>query len=255
MTAEDITAQLRTRTIGRPVRVYQEVSSTNNVAMDLANEGAPEGCVIFAERQTAGRGRLGRAWETTPGTSLAFSILLRPTWENPSRLSLATAVVLARVLANHTPECVGIKWPNDIYIGGSKVAGILCESSGGAMIVGVGINVSQRTADFPHSVGSKAGSLTMFSEINPDRAALAAALLNEFERVYESLPAAFAEIVTECEERSTLLGEEIAVQAGSQHVTGTVIGITSDGCLRIRSDTGKEEIITAGEVTLLTRSI
>ncbi len=251
MTAKSIETGLTSRVIGRPVRHFQEATSTNDLALQLGAEGAPEGFAIFAENQTRGRGRLGRTWQSDRGQSLTFSILLRPPWPDVSRISLVAAVVLARVFQNLTNHPVGIKWPNDIQIQGKKVTGILCESGAGFIVAGIGINVLQEPADFPAEVCDTAGSLAMFANTTPDRAMLAAAILNQFDSVYHSLPGSFPEIIRECAERSVLLEKPIEAELGGRRICGVVAGLAADGGLRIREASGNESVIVAGEVTLL----
>ena len=251
MTAHEISSGLTSTVIGRPIRVYSEVTSTNDIALQLASKGVPEGISIFAENQTDGRGRLGRAWISTSGKSLLLSVLLRPAFQDVSRISLAAAVAVARTLENLTEGSVGIKWPNDIYISGRKVAGILCESSQGVIIVGIGINVLQKASDFPAALSTTAGSLAMVSECVLERASIAATLLNEFDAIYATLPNGFEDVIDECEMRSTLLGREVEAAIGAFSICGTVSGLNTDGALQVRDKLGVERSVNAGEITLL----
>ncbi|HEX8372434.1 MAG TPA: biotin--[acetyl-CoA-carboxylase] ligase [Chthoniobacterales bacterium] len=252
MTAGRISSLLTSRIIGRPTRVYQELTSTNDLASQLGNEGAPEGFAIFAETQTKGRGRLGRSWQSTAGDSLSFSILLRPSWPDISRMSLAAACAVARALDNLTDLPVGIKWPNDIYIDGRKVAGILCEAGKQFLVVGIGLNVFQQVEDFPEELRERAGSLAMFANKEIDRAELAASILDALDRIYLTLPDGFTNVKEECQRRSVLLNREIAVEMGCERVTGTVTGLDGSGALRVLQASGEEILVSAGEVTLLT---
>ncbi len=251
MTSEEISALLTSRVIGRPVQIHQEVTSTNDLALQWGNQGAAEGLAIFAETQTKGRGRLGRCWESHPGQSLTFSVLLRPRWPNVSRISLVAAVAVARVLERLTLYSVGIKWPNDIHIAGKKVAGILCEADSEQIVLGIGLNVSQTALDFPEGLRERAGSVAMFSKTSVSRIELAASLLDELDTIYLTLPEGFDLIIAECERRSVLLEKPIAVELGDHHITGVVTGFDSCGGLRVRQMSGVETIISSGEVTLL----
>ena len=251
MKEANIEALLTSRLIGRPLRLYQEVTSTNDIALKLGEDGAPEGFAIFAETQTKGRGRLGRTWESSRGASLTFSILLRPTWPELSRISLFAAVAVAQVLERLTPYPVGIKWPNDIFINGKKIAGILCEAGKDFVVVGIGLNILQNSNDFPSNIVDRAASLAMFCEGPVKRAELAAALLNEMDCLYENLPETFPEIIEECERRSVLLEKKVEISLGNHLLTGIAIGMDKSGGLKIRQSSGLETIVSAGEVTLL----
>ena len=146
------------RRVGREILVLAETGSTNDVAAQLGRAGAPEGLVVFAERQTAGRGRLGRKWESAAHKGLWFSLLLRPTFAlaDWARLTTWAAVGIARGLEEALPGFrAAVKWPNDIYLLGKKAVGILCESvagPGGYAVVGIGVNVNHTREDFPQEL-------------------------------------------------------------------------------------------------------
>lgn len=254
MNPEAITRLLTSRVLGRPVQCFQEVTSTNDLVLELARAGAPEGHVIFAETQTKGRGRLGRPWVSQSGMSLTFSFLIRPPWRDTSRFSLCAAVAIARVLQRFTRKNVGIKWPNDIYIDGKKVCGVLCESSNRAMVVGVGLNIFQKEEDFEPALTGKAGSLSMYSDETIDRVSLAASLLNELDAIYDTLPGAFDNLIAECESKSVLLGREVQVDMGSKQLSGRVVGMSTEGALQVRQLSGEKATIVSGEVTCLSHS-
>ncbi|MEO7932068.1 MAG: biotin--[acetyl-CoA-carboxylase] ligase [Chthoniobacterales bacterium] len=251
----DVSALLTSKIIGHPFYYYPEVTSTNDVAQQFGNKGAPEGLVVFADSQTQGRGRLGRQWNSHPGQSLTFSILLRPDWSNVSRISLVAAVAMARVLERLTTHSVGIKWPNDIQIDGKKVAGILCEAGKKFIVIGIGLNVSQTTLDFPEELRDRAGFIGMFATNAVNRIELAAALLNELDAIYLTLPAELDSIIAECGSRSVLLEKPITAKLGDHSVTGIVTGLDVGGGLRVRQKSGAETVISSGEVTLLKTSL
>ena len=121
------------------VRWFREVDSTNRVAADLARAGAPDGLVVGADHQTAGRGRRGRSWESRPGSSLLVSVLRRPV---PALVSLAAGVAAAQACETVAGVPARLKWPNDVVVPEGKLGGILCEQVGGAAVVGLGLNVS-----------------------------------------------------------------------------------------------------------------
>lgn len=180
--------------IGREVLVFEETDSTNDLAAQAGRDRLPEGLVIFAESQRAGRGRLGRKWVSPTGRNLLFSVLLRP--ENiPKDKWPEFTFVAARAVADTARHFTGretrIKWPNDVLVEGRKVAGILLEAyhatEPGFIVVGIGLNVLQSISDFPPELREKAGSLAMFS---PDREysrnEVAAYVLSQLDKEYRA---------------------------------------------------------------------
>lgn len=249
---DKISARFSPSIIGREIQVYRETASTNDVAMRLGRAGMAEGVVIFAESQTAGRGRLGRHWKSAAGLGLWFSVLLRPRWADFSHLSLAAAVAVARGIDPFLPERARIKWPNDIYLGEDrKTAGILCESSRDFAIVGVGLNVNHSWNDFDGEIADRATSLALVSGQHFDRNEVAASVLAEFDRIYQTLPNGFEAVVSECTERSVLLHRFVRIQSGGFSASGMVTGIDRDGGLRLRLENGFEKIVTSGEVVAM----
>ena len=187
--AAELCANLEGCRIGHEIIVVEEAPSTNDLAWKAAERGTPEGFVVFAERQTAGRGQYGRRWESAPYQGLWLSILLRPaiTLRESPRLTSLLAEVVARTVAEETGCAATIKPPNDIYIAGRKVAGILVEGRAGrdgayVAVAGIGINVNQTIDDFPEELRETAGSLAMATGQNIDRAKLAIALLRNLEK-------------------------------------------------------------------------
>ena len=174
--------------MGNQLKVVEETTSTNDLVWEAEKEGAPEGYVAFAERQTAGRGQQGRQWESTPYQGLWFSVLLRPKMtmaESPQLTSILAKVVVSivREQAGVFPQ---IKSPNDIYLSGRKIAGVLVEGRNGTdgnyvAVAGVGINVNQTIEDFPAELRLTAGSLAMAAGRNIPRAPLAVALLKKLD--------------------------------------------------------------------------
>src|SRR5690242_3269559 len=147
--ADYLLSHLKTRVIGRDIRVFQETTSTNDVVEKLARDGVKEGVVVFAESQTRGRGRLGRKWVSPAGKGLWFSILLRPDLrpQEATQITIAAATALWRAIHQVTTLRAEIKWPNDILLRGKKVAGILTEMSAEVdrvkhLILGVGVDVN-----------------------------------------------------------------------------------------------------------------
>jgi BirA family biotin operon repressor/biotin-[acetyl-CoA-carboxylase] ligase len=184
--ATELRAALGDCRIGNEVVVVEETRSTNDLAWAAADRGAPEGFVVFAERQTAGRGQYGRRWESAPHLGIAMSVLLRPaiTVRESPKLTSLLAEVIAAAITEETGCPAAIKPPNDIYLGSRKVAGVLVEgrtaSNGRYLAVaGIGINVNQTFDDFPGDLRTTAGSLAMATGKTITRSSLAVAVLKK----------------------------------------------------------------------------
>lgn len=192
--AASIRERAATRVIGREVVVVEETGSTNDLVFELTNGSTPEGLVVFAESQTAGRGQRGNRWISPPRCGLLFSILLRPRLrvaESPRLTTWLAEQVAATLRAGFALE-TELKPPNDVYAGGRKIAGVLVEMraiprAAHVAIAGVGINVGQRKTDFPDELRDRATSLAIVLDREIDRNALAAALLRDFDRSYRDL--------------------------------------------------------------------
>jgi len=189
--AEDLRAGLGECRLGNQLIVVDEASSTNDLAWEAAARGAPEGFVVFAERQTAGRGQYGRRWESAPYRGLWFSVLLRPrlTLNESPQLTLLLARVAAATIREETACAVLIKAPNDIYMAGRKIAGVVVEGRTASdksyvAVAGMGINVNQTPEDFSAVLQATAGSLRMATGRRFPRGPLAVALLRKLETEY-----------------------------------------------------------------------
>ncbi len=261
-------AELRERWSVNDLHLLESVGSTNDFARRLAERGAPAGTVILADEQRAGRGRSGRTWSSPPGLGLWISLVLRPIESSnpqifPLLVGLAAARALERALSN---AGVSIKWPNDLMIDGRKVAGILCEGvwsseKSNYLIVGVGVNVSQRQDDFPAEIRDQATSLAIASGPDHgqrlDRERLAADLVRETLRALVSPPPDLAALAPQLESRDALRGNEITVtepSSGLERARGTALGIAADGALLLRSETGTLQRIRSGTVRLTRES-
>jgi BirA family biotin operon repressor/biotin-[acetyl-CoA-carboxylase] ligase len=175
--------------IGNEIIVAGETTSTNDLAWEASERGATAGFVVFAEQQTHGRGQYGRRWESAPKQGLWFSVLLRPamTLRESPRLTSLLAEVVSATIAEETGCAPTIKPPNDIYIAGRKVAGVLVEGRTAGdgsyvAVAGIGINVNQTSDDFPEELRRTAGSLAMATGRRIDRSKLAIALLRKLEQ-------------------------------------------------------------------------
>lgn len=192
VTGLEIQQYLTTRRLGRILYSMDQVDSTNRVAQLLADRGAPEGTLVVARSQTAGRGRLGRSWASPPGKGLWFSIVLTPA-APPAivpQIPLVAAVAVARGLAEAAHIAVSIKWPNDIMIKGRKLCGILAESRTQGdkltyVILGIGLNTNATREDFPPGLADIATSIFLETGAQVKDIRLLGAILNEIERWYD----------------------------------------------------------------------
>ncbi|HUV29573.1 MAG TPA: biotin--[acetyl-CoA-carboxylase] ligase [Acidobacteriota bacterium] len=253
----EIRYRLGTRWLGTSVHAYNTVKSTNVIAAQLAERGAVQGTIVTAERQTKGRGRLGRSWYSPPGTGIYVSIVLRPAFspERAPGMSIMTATALADTVANYCPGEVQIKWPNDLLINGRKTAGILTELSAergriGHLIVGVGINVNNSAQSFPEELRKTATSLRRVLKRKVSRVELLQRFLRHFEKEYETYTRhGLQKRLGRIRRYSSLVGRQVVVKSGRSTVSGTAVDIGPDGSLII--ETPKKRIpVTAGEVRL-----
>jgi BirA family biotin operon repressor/biotin-[acetyl-CoA-carboxylase] ligase len=257
--ADDLLARLgKTRLVGRDIHVFQETTSTNDVIEKLARDGVREGVVVFAESQTRGRGRLGRKWVSPARKGLWFSILLRPNLrpQETTQLTVASATALRRAIFQQTRLPVEIKWPNDILINGKKVAGILTEMSAELdrvrhVIPGIGIDVNQDASEFPSELRKIATSLKIEAGEAISRAALATRVLQELDKDYfRACTGKFSEIAEEWVEHCGTIGKDVTVRIGDRAVRGCAESLDDDGALILRTEHGRLQRITGGDVTI-----
>ena len=237
----------------REIRVVAETGSTNSDLLADARRGLPEGAVLAAEAQSAGRGRLGRDWVAPPRAALTFSVLLRPAAVPPARrgwVPLLAGVAVAGALREYAGVDARLKWPNDVQVNGAKLAGILAEQVGDAIVVGAGINVSTRRDELPVS---GATSLALEGATVTDRDRLLAGVLRELERWYlgwtdRAGDAAESGLAVEYRRLCATLGRPVVVSLpGGQTITGQADEIDDLGRLVIGSPEGPVPI-SAGDV-------
>ena len=257
--ADDLLARLgKTKVIGRDIRVFEETTSTNDVAEKLARDQVKEGVVVFAESQTGGRGRLGRKWISPARKGLWFSILLRPNLspQEATQLTVASATALRRAIATHTGAKAKIKWPNDILIDGKKVSGILTELSAEVdrvkhVILGIGVDVNLNAAEFPADLRKIATSLKIETGKTISRADLAVAILRELDNDYARITSGnFEAVAHEWEEHCGTLGQSVTIHIGDRRVHGHAEALDDDGALLLRTEHGRLERVIGGDVTL-----
>ena len=242
----ELLPRLETQQFGRHVKLLDEVDSTQNVVRKLAEEGAPEGTLVIAERQTQGRGRLGRSWLSPPGKGVWMSLLLRPQVPLPltPQLTLLAAVALSRAVAQVVPLAIGIKWPNDLLVDGKKISGILLESAAEDerlkfVVAGLGISVNLDAEDYPEELLQKAASLKMLSGQAVDRVRLIAAVMMEFERLYTLYRLeGFAPIRTLWEAHSVTLHRPAVLHTPEGRLEGVPESLDDMGGLRVRLEGG-----------------
>ncbi len=234
--------------------VVGSTGSTNADLLAAARAGEPAGAVLVAEEQTRGRGRLDRTWQSQPGAALTFSVLLRPAAVPSGRrgwLPLLAGVAVAAGLQASAGLRVSLKWPNDVLVGPAKLAGILAEQAGTAIVVGIGLNVSQGRTELP---SDQATSLWL-AGARADRAAVLVAVLREFEHWYQQwisgpLPgdATASGLHAEYLRYCATVGQQVRVELpGGTVLTGQACGIDAVGRLLVSSPAGIEPV-SAGDV-------
>ena len=228
--------------IGLPRIHHRTTDSTNERAKQLAVAGAPHGTLVTADEQSAGRGRQGRVWTAPPGQALLMSLVVRGLGKGDELLPLVAAVAVSETCEGTAGVACRIKWPNDVWIDGRKVCGILVEGrpQEGWAVLGIGVNVSTR--EFPDELADTATSLTLASEAAPSREEVLEALTDSLDRW---LAAPSADVLAAWRERDALLGAPVAWDEGR----GKGAGITDAGALRVETDAGIVEL-DAGEVHL-----
>lgn len=259
--ADDLLARLGSTTVvGRDIRVFEQTNSTNDIIDKLAHDGVKEGVVVFAEAQTKGRGRLGRKWLSPPRKGLWFSVLLRPQLclQAATQLTVASATALRRAIQSQTELETKIKWPNDILVGGKKVAGILTELNAELdrikyVILGIGVNLNLTTADFPPELRPVATSLELECGKTVNRADLAVAILSQLDHDYQRIIAGqFIAVADEWETHCATIGRNVIIQTGQRQIRGRAESLGEDGELLLRTEHGHLEPIAGGDVTLET---
>ena len=251
---------LKATVLGRRLEDIESCDSTNQVALDAAKKDAPEGLVVVSEIQTAGRGRQRRLWHSPPGRNLYFSVLLRPSCSQARlpQLAMVAALALHQALRKVAPELnIGLKWPNDLWLNGQKLSGILCEcppQSGGkcAIIIGIGLNINAKREDFPPELQATATSLAIATGHDFDRTNILCEILNAFDGLYiKWLKSNDLQLFLSTWEKADILhGRTITVQRPTDQLEGTVLGITTTGLLRLEVAGRGEVVISAGDVHL-----
>ncbi|KIL40027.1 biotin [Gordoniibacillus kamchatkensis] len=255
---ERIRELLRTTTLGHTLHVYDTLDSTQTKAHELVAQGAQEGTLVIADRQTAGRGRMGRVWHSPPGAGIYMSLILKPRipLQFTPQLTLLAAVALCRAIVRIARVPVGIKWPNDLLIGGKKICGILLESSAEDerlryIVAGMGIGVNLLPDDYPPELRSIATSLAIEAGHRFEREVLIAAVLEEFEALYKLYDEqGFGPIRSLWEANSASLNRPVRVRTAQGELEGIAESLDDSGGLNVRLADGTMTKIFSGEVEL-----
>lgn len=258
------------------VRWVAETGSTNADALALARDGAPEGIVLVADHQTAGRGRLGRSWEAPPGASLLCTVLLRPPAAVGDAVTLAAALAMAEAVEAVTGVRALLKWPNDLVVevagaggGTRKLAGVLAEADWPArsqasagwsapppgeritVVVGIGVNCNW-PVDVPEELADLLVSCNHCTGADVDRVALLVEYLRRLDARYAALVAGDrAGLLDDWRARSATLGRRVRVDLGADDVEGVAVDVTDAGHLVVDTDTGERRTFAVGDVTHL----
>jgi BirA family biotin operon repressor/biotin-[acetyl-CoA-carboxylase] ligase len=254
--ADFIKANFGTGRIGKEIIVYKSTSSTNDIAAEYAKGGGKnDGLVVFAEYQTAGRGRRGNTWQSDAGKSILCSILLYEPDIKPDALVLACAVATAETIGRCGKTDAKIKWPNDILLNDKKAAGILVESISikkqNYFVIGIGINCHQKKEDFPDELSQTATSIDIESGTVCDRNRIAKRLLVNFDSYFAVGLENPDEIVEKWRSMNVLLGKRITIEHNGREFTGNCIGIEPAEGLILQLERGGIRIFGAASTTIV----
>lgn len=241
---------------GKNFHFLPEIDSTNDQLVRMARQGAPHGTVLIADRQTSGKGRLGRSFLSLPGVGIYMSILLRPKCrpQELMHLTCATGVHICDAIEKAVGLRPGIKWTNDIVVGRKKLAGILTKLSltpDGRVdyaIVGVGLNCSQ--TEFPEELRGKACSLHMVLGTTVDRAKIAAAMMEGLYEMDRDLLTGREEMLQRYRRDCITIGQDISLVRGDETRYGHALDVDQEGALIVRFPNGSVEAVSSGEVSV-----
>ncbi|MBN1396804.1 MAG: biotin--[acetyl-CoA-carboxylase] ligase [Bacteroidetes bacterium] len=259
LTKEELQNGLNTFVFGKKIFDYNSIDSTNSCAKMLAGSGAEEGTVVIAEFQTAGRGRLGRVWQSQSGSNLLFSVIIRPKLEinKIGLLPFFAAAGAAQALENVTGSYFECKWPNDILLNGKKSCGILLESSFqhntlDYAIIGMGVNVNQK--EFGGNIKDGVTSLCLEFEKEFDRREVFRQIMISLELLYSDVRTGnFTRAISEWKSRTSIFGKQISINQSGERLQGIAVGLSDDGGLILDTRNG-QRICYAGDVTFTNES-
>jgi birA, biotin-[acetyl-CoA-carboxylase] ligase region len=257
LTAAEVCPGLATEIFGKKDYFYfREIDSTNNRARILASEGYPEGTVVVAEKQTAGRGRRGREWYSPAQQGVYVSLILRPVLplEEISRISLVTAVAVAQTFATELSLNPRIKWPNDVLIDNKKIAGILSEAVTDMdgveyIVVGIGLNINNDIDGFPTDLRTEPTSVRVLNSLSNSRVEILQGLLRHLEYYYlQLLRGNFTVTLEKARSLSMVIGREVHLDNGKDFIAGEAVDIDDNGFLMVRDHNGTIHTIMSGEI-------
>jgi BirA family biotin operon repressor/biotin-[acetyl-CoA-carboxylase] ligase len=240
----------------KSITVYQSTRSTNDLAHQAALNNSPRPAVFIAEEQSGGRGRNGKSWSSPPNLGLWMSLLLTPNHplQHWPRITTTAATLIANTLRSTLSLPVQIKWPNDLWIGSSKLAGVIAEtgtsSQGPYVVLGIGINALHSSSDFPPELRSTATSLKIHLAQPPCRNALASNVLRTLAQIDHSISdQGFSAILQEARKLSCVIDKSIEFDLNGERLSGRAIDLNDEGHLVLLTADGSERILHSGEVT------
>ena len=258
---------LKTEFLGRNLEIHETIDSTNTRAKIIATSGCEDGSCVIAGTQTAGRGRVGRHWESTADKGLFMSVVLKEPFDPvlTGLITLGASVAVVEALSKNIDSYFSIKWPNDIIVNNRKICGILCEMSAEAdrinhVVVGIGLNISQGEEDFCGELGEKAISISLLDKksaksINYEklhsRAFWAAQILNELEKVYFILRDDNGYgIITKWKKYSLTLGKQVKIIYRDEIFLGKAVDVNELGELIVELENGETKTVRSGEAQI-----
>jgi BirA family biotin operon repressor/biotin-[acetyl-CoA-carboxylase] ligase len=253
----EIKSVLRTKRLGKSIKHFDDLVSTNIEAKQLALSGAEEGTIVVSEAQNGGRGRLSRGWYSPAHKGIWFSIILRPALlpQDASKCTLMAAVAITKAIDKITGIKCGIKWPNDILYNGKKLVGILTEMNAemegiNYIVIGTGINVNIEKDEVPEELKDIVTSISQIKGERVDRLGLLAEVLVQIEEIYdEALTNGFGKILEEWRKYSITLGQEVNVIGIDKTFSGLAMDIDADGALLVKTETEVKRVL-AGDVSI-----
>lgn len=252
-----ISSKLETESLGRNIILFDEIDSTNNEAKKIAAAGEAHGTVVIADRQTMGKGRMGRSFVSPAGTGVYMSVIIRPdiSVESVGLITSAAAVAAAEAVEKVCGQKIMIKWVNDLYLNDKKICGILTEASMGLemkaldyAVIGIGINVRSVRGMFDEELSSRASSIEDETGVRPDRNVLCAEILNRLEFWLSSIER--RDFLHEYRRREYLTGKLITANVGNSSIVGSAVGIDNNANLMIELPGGEIKHLNSGEANL-----
>jgi len=252
----------KTSIFGKYIYHLPEIDSTNSYAHRLAQGGAPEGTIVLADYQTAGKGRQGHVWESTKNSNILMSLILRPSLriDRVLRITLATADILITSLEKvlqktaYSQPSFTVKWPNDVLANGKKIGGVLTESNLREkqivfVVVGVGLNINQDLSQLSSETREQATSLFHEFKESLERESIIAEIISNFERKYFNMERdGYARVVDDWKSRCSCHGQAIEVETHAGFEKGQYVDINDNGALIYRSESGVEKELVAGSI-------